>query len=227
MSNNGPKSIIWLPANENKFGHATIQTNRYHMSLWPDGDVKADYGSLRTFTFGIPGSLVFHHDRDYALENKREPVIIELTNFSNRRLNETYECFLHYNDITPDRVTIDRGNDLVLRRELPEITLKRSLYSLRGKFFQSEDFYKSMQSCTTFCLGLLFNSYEGSGSIVSSVFNKISTYAFNDPDIKENNNWIIDDKNIIQVPRYNYLIETFRRYRTYSVFHELIFKRIS
>ncbi|RMZ97385.1 hypothetical protein BpHYR1_028700 [Brachionus plicatilis] len=198
MSNNGPKSILWLPADENKFGHATIQTNSYHMSFWPDGDVKLDYGLLRTFTFGIPGSIVFHHDRDYSLENKREPIVIELTNFSNRRLNETYEQLLHYNDITPDRVTIERGDDLVMRKIPPEISLKRSLYSLRGKFFYSEDFYKSMQSCTTFCLGLLFNSNEGGGSLVSSIFNRISSYAFNDPDIRQKNNWIFDDKNLIQ-----------------------------
>jgi hypothetical protein len=54
--------LLWEPASGNPFGHATIQTNTYHMSFWPDGNVKNDFGYFNTFKNGVKSSLVFHHD---------------------------------------------------------------------------------------------------------------------------------------------------------------------
>jgi hypothetical protein len=150
------------------------------MSLWPDGDCKKDYGYLKTFFAGVDASIVFHHNYDYYLEGKRDPLRFEIDYCSMKNINELYEEMLDYNDITYDNVTLERGDDIILQNKRPEMSLKRSLYSFEGPYLKGfspynkssiqstadlflikepvRDFYKYKQSCTTFCMNLLLNS---------------------------------------------------------------------
>ena len=163
--------MIWEPKKPNNpFGHAAIQTNTYHMSLWPDGDCKEDFGYAQTLVAGVDGSLVFHHQWDYQLEGKREPLQYNIDYCSMKEVEELYEEMLDFNDITHDKVTLDSGNEIITQNKTPEISLKKSAYSFEGKYLKPKslinyyefepirDFYKHKQSCTTFCMNLLLNS---------------------------------------------------------------------
>jgi hypothetical protein len=175
--------LIWEPKKPNNpFGHAAIQTNTYHMSLWPDGDCKEDFGYIQTFLYGVKGSLVFHHNFDYVLEGKREPLQYNIEYCSMKDVDVLYEEMLEFNDITPDKVTLDSGNEIINRGEKPEISLDKSKYSFKGKYLVEKTigrldpiksllpkwfpkwnepihhFYIRQQSCTTFCMNLLLNS---------------------------------------------------------------------
>ncbi len=132
------------------------------MSLWPNGDVKEDFGWLKTLG-GVPGCLVLHHDYDRYLEGRRDPKQYEVDYVSPKKVNTVYEEILNYNDITPDRVTLDSVEETTKRwllngKEPPEISLSKTPYSFEGEYFHTKDFYTNKQSCTTFCLGLLLNS---------------------------------------------------------------------
>jgi hypothetical protein len=74
------------------------------------------------------------------------------------KVNELYEEFLDYNNITHDNVTLERADEIIERKGKPEISLNRSLYSFEGSSSVLPYFYKEKQSCTTFCMGLLLNS---------------------------------------------------------------------
>ena len=162
--------LIWdKDGNENPYGHAAVQTRTYHMSLWPDGDVKRDFGTWNTLTNGCRGALNYHHHVDCILERGRKPKIYTLEGISEYKVNSAYEEMLHYNDITPDTVTLEaaqeklnKGVSLYGSVELgskysPEITLKRSLYTYLGINHGKDEFYKYKQSCTSFSLSVLKN----------------------------------------------------------------------
>ncbi len=146
--------MIWEPYGDNTYGHAAIQTKTYHMSLWPDGDVKEDYGRWSGIT-GVPGSLNFHHNYDRHLEGKRDPKIYNLESISYFNINEAYETVLEYNNITPDKVTLDEGEEILSNKNRPEIRLPKSIWCLEGNYYTNDNFYKYPQSCTTFSLALL------------------------------------------------------------------------
>lgn len=152
---NATTVLLWEPESRNPYGHATIQTGIYHMSLWPDGDVKNDYGTVNTYMNGITGSLVYHHNLDYLLEGKREPKRYPLENISTSSINAAYEEMLNYNDITPDRVTLEEGGKKCEERKRPEITLSNTRYTFKGVNYEEEEFYKFPQSCTSFSLSIL------------------------------------------------------------------------
>src|SRR5690348_1942130 len=83
--------LIWDPVEpNNRYGHAAIQTNVYHMSLWPDGDTKQDYGEWATIN-GVPASLNFHHRYDKSLEGNRIPKQYDLNHLSQSKINQAYE----------------------------------------------------------------------------------------------------------------------------------------
>lgn len=150
--------MIWRPTYDNHYGHAALQTQKYHMSFWPDGDVKQDLGVLETFVKGVQSSLVFHQNLDYFLEVNENPEIIRIDSLVNeKKLNELYEEMLNYNNITPDTVTLEKGEKITRKELRPEISLEKSLYSSCGEAYTSNDFYRYKQSCTTFSLGLLVN----------------------------------------------------------------------
>lgn len=130
------------------------------MSLWPDGDLKQDLGVVEAFIVGVKGSIVIHHNYDRYLEGKRDPIQINLEKFSSQRLNRTYEQFLVYNNIEPETATLQAGQIMIDRKERPEISLPKSLYSYTSNKYLEDDFFEYKQSCTTFCVSLLINSME-------------------------------------------------------------------
>ena len=155
-----PIALIWLPEGENKYGHATLHTDTYHMSLWPDGDVKEDLGVVEAFKDGVKGKIVIHHNLDRYFEDRRDPIQISLKEFSSQRLNRTYERFLAYNNIAPETATLEAGQIMIDDKTRPEIKLKKSLYSYTSNKYWEDDFFEYKQSCATFCMSLLINSME-------------------------------------------------------------------
>ncbi len=168
---NATTVLLWEPDVDNTYGHATVQTKTYHISLWPDGDVKNDFGVWNTLTKGVPGSLNFHHQLDYILEGKRKPKQYFLEKIPALKVDQAYEEMLEYNDITPDRVTLNAGEEQVLKKIKPEISLSKSLYSFKGGGCIKDGFYKYPQSCTTFSASLLNIANEG---IVEEYLNRVS-----------------------------------------------------
>ena len=132
--------MLWEPNKpSNPYGHAAIQTNTYHMSLWPDGDCKEDFGFFQTLLVGVDGSLVFHHNYDYILEGRREPLQYDIEYCSMKKVDELYEEMLDYNNITCDNVTLESGNEILKRNERPEISLKKSAYSFKGMYLKEKN----------------------------------------------------------------------------------------
>jgi hypothetical protein len=158
------------------------------MSLWPDVEGKENFGLSLSCLFGVKGSLVFHHHHDFELEGRTEPLQYKIEYCKMKKVDELYEEMLDYNEITPDKVTLDRGNELITQNNYPEISLKKSQYSYSGMYLKGScfmfqdnhffgrllneiyyndlhrphepirDFYKHKQSCTTFCMNLLLNT---------------------------------------------------------------------
>ena len=177
--------MVWRPnPPDNEFGHVAINTNRYHISLWPQGMVKYHRGDVSVLT-GIPASLHFHHDYDKYLEGNRNPVCYTIDYISIRELNSKYEDMLHYNDITPDLVTLDMAEEKISKWidsgkrkddiNKPEITLKNTLYSFKGGCSICSDFYKFRHSCTTLALGFLINSETDGRLKNGSLFEKMTS----------------------------------------------------
>ena len=67
-----PTVYIWCPDKDHPYGHAALQTNKYHISFWPDVDT-SELGKARAIGKGVPGCLVFHHELDHFHEGKRLP----------------------------------------------------------------------------------------------------------------------------------------------------------
>lgn len=151
--------LYWEPTTGHEYGHVALQTDKYHMSLWPCGSVK-ERGALITATSGIQATLNFHHDYDKELEGHRNPTnIIDISCLvSKTKLNEIYETILRYNGINPADVTLEKGDALYEEHVKPEVELTKTLYSYLGVHYTSETFYKNKQSCTTFATGLILSS---------------------------------------------------------------------
>lgn len=167
--------LIWEPNDRHKYGHAALQTNVYHMSFWPDGDVKNCYDDSGVttrnrsldvlFGGGVPGSLNFDESYDNYLEGEkddkgkhlrsRRPEKIPLNNVPTRWIHQAYEELLGFNDITPDRVTREEGARISLGEEgVPSIGLTKTFWSLNGDITPYH-FFEHQQSCATFSLNLL------------------------------------------------------------------------
>jgi len=67
-----PIIFIWCPDKDHPYGHAALQTNKYHISFWPDVDT-SELGKARAIGKGVPGCLVFQHELDRFHEGKRLP----------------------------------------------------------------------------------------------------------------------------------------------------------
>jgi hypothetical protein len=50
--------LIWRPKGSNKYGHVAMQTEKYHMSLWPDGRVKEDLSSIDAAGVGVKAGKI-------------------------------------------------------------------------------------------------------------------------------------------------------------------------
>jgi len=173
-----------MPAGENRYGHVSLETSRYYLSVWPRGDIKERGESVQAATTGVDADVVYHRDLDYYLESKRTPEIIALDQIPDKDVNSLLEDFLRYNDINPADVTLEaaeRKIEAFLRTEnvddWPVKKLSKTRYRYVGKGlhqlgdFWHEDavqrnaaidawarlgkFYWNPQSCTSFVLNVI------------------------------------------------------------------------
>lgn len=187
--------LIWEPnPPQNAYGHAAIQTDKYHMSFWPDGKVD-EMGRKKCLTEGVPASLVFHHLYDKQLEGKRPATYtISLRNVDMEMVNMAYEELLNYNGVPHSDASLDTAEELIEQimsnpeiKKLPSVSLNKTLYSFWGNFrdgidfingiIRERDFYKYKQSCTTFCLSLLLYQVGSSDddNINRKMYNKFAS----------------------------------------------------
>ncbi|XP_046461447.1 uncharacterized protein LOC124207856 [Daphnia pulex] len=98
-----PTVYIWYPDKNNRYGHAALQTDKYHISFWSEQDVK-DCGKGTAATVGIPGSLVIHQKRDMELEGNRLPTATyQIVTVTNEAINRIHEEFIDIDTTTSIR----------------------------------------------------------------------------------------------------------------------------
>lgn len=86
--------FIWrADDNGNKYGHAAMQTDKYYISFWPEGNKKA-VDAIPWFTSTLKGALIFHRNFDKYLEGNRDPVTYKIPEIPDAIINEIYEKFL-------------------------------------------------------------------------------------------------------------------------------------
>ena len=126
-----PTVYIWYPDKDHPYGHAALQTDKYYISFWPDGDVKNDLGVARAVAGkGVPASLVFHPELDRFYEGIRLPTgRYEIVGATDEAINLVYEEFLHYNGIDPEDVTLQASEQLIEKSEKPEVSLPETKYN--------------------------------------------------------------------------------------------------
>jgi hypothetical protein len=82
-----PTVYIWYPDKDNKYGHASLQMDKYHISFWPDGDLEELLGS-KPIHNRVPGCLVFHQELDRSNEGNRLPTgIYKISKVSDEAIN--------------------------------------------------------------------------------------------------------------------------------------------
>jgi hypothetical protein len=124
-----PTVYIWSPDENSRYGHAALQTDKYHISFWSEEAV-ADCGKMRTVTEGIPGSLVFHQKRDMELEENRLPTATyQIGSVTNEAINRIHEEFLLYNKIHPADVTMEAAEKLLEDKKTPEVLVGKTPYT--------------------------------------------------------------------------------------------------
>jgi hypothetical protein len=168
-----PIVYIWSPDEENKYGHASLQTDKYHISFWPNGSVKRDFGVWETAFDGVEAALFFHQELDRYYEgNRKATAMYQIVNATDEAINRVHEEFLHYNGIEPEEVTLEAAEKITEKKEEPMKTVSKTKYSfvadlVRDKrktkskwetFLHGENipFYHEKQSCVSFC----FNTIE-------------------------------------------------------------------
>lgn len=123
-----PTVYIWSPDENSRYGHAALQTDKYHISFWSE-DTVADCGKRRTITEGIPGSLVFHQQLDMEYEEDRLPKTYQIDSVTNEAINRIHEEFLLYNDIDPADVTMEAAEKLLEDKKTPEVPVGKTPYT--------------------------------------------------------------------------------------------------
>ena len=102
------KVYVWLPAEGNTYGHVALETDRYYMSFWPRGNIKADGEGLKAAGEGVDADIVYHRDLDFHLEGKRKPGVIDLPyKVKDSAINNVLERFLRDNGVDPEDVTLE------------------------------------------------------------------------------------------------------------------------
>ena len=174
------KVYVWLPAEGNTYGHVALETDRYYMSFWPRGDIKADGEVVKAAARGVDADIVYHRDLDFHLEGKREPEVINLpvNKVKDSAINDVLERFLRDNNVDPADVTLEaaeRKIDDFLRTgsfdDHPQKQLSLTRYAYVSKFADATfinflDAYgktrislRDPQSCTTFVLNAIVLSF--------------------------------------------------------------------
>ena len=152
-----PTVYIWYPDKDHPYGHAALQTDKYHISFWPDGDVKNDLGVARAVAGnGVPGCLIFHPELDRFYEGIRLPTgIYELDQekVTDEAINRIHEKFLHYNGIDTADVTLEAGEKLVDQSTPPEVSVSKTKYAivLYNIIYPSDFYYEYVNNCVSFC----------------------------------------------------------------------------
>jgi len=176
------KVYVWMPAEGNPYGHVAMETDRYYMSFWPRGNIKADGEGLKAAGEGVDADIVYHRDLDFHLEGKREPEVIDLpvNKVKDSAINDVLERFLRDNNVDPADVTLEaaeRKIDDFLRTgsfdDHPQKQLSLTRYSYLSEFalrefpklrefknFVDDDgkpviSLRNRQSCTTFVLNAI------------------------------------------------------------------------
>ncbi|XP_046656480.1 uncharacterized protein LOC124349717 isoform X2 [Daphnia pulicaria] len=125
-----PTVLIWLPEGANIYGHAALQTDKYHISFWPFKGKR-----FRFSESSITGRLHFHEQLDCISEGSPEkprgPTSRhEIVNVTNEVINREYEKFLRYNEINPEEVTLEAASRKYFQLCHRQLPLTR--YSLIG-----------------------------------------------------------------------------------------------
>ena len=175
-----PCISIWLPnlrdvfnkgilrEIDNKAGHVTLTTNKYHISFWPARffkDGQNSYTDGVDFVRGVEGCLVLNRKIDCQYEGDSDPIeySIDATN-SNEDINSVYEEFLNYNGINPQDVTLAKGEELYQmgNDELSKKLFHRTKYSFSAELVSGKEsshsrraFYHQQQSCVSFVFNLI------------------------------------------------------------------------
>jgi hypothetical protein len=157
-----PLLRVWYPKGSNKYGHVSIQTNKYYMSFWPKEHTRKE-SSFKTEAAlsGVDASIIFHPNYDCLLEGGRFPDKREWINGCTfRALDKLYEKFLDYNGIDPATVTLERAEEIRESNEsvqegkerIPVKDLGQTNYSFLPQLsYKSErPFYYKAQSCVSF-----------------------------------------------------------------------------
>ena len=178
-----PKVLIWKPEEENEVGHVALKTDKYYVSIWPARYLKVKrlfrWVDAVTFMGGVKGSLVLNINVDREREGDRDSSVeYDISEaVTNEDLNPIIEEFLLYNEINLENVTLERGEELFLKRqeyeklspkqaekvkepEQPETSLLKTKYSisaelLSGKKKEAEPFYHKQQSCVSLIFNLI------------------------------------------------------------------------
>jgi len=172
------KVYVWMPAEGNPYGHVAMETDRYYMSFWPRGDIKADGEGLKAAGEGVDADIVYHRDLDFHLEGRRKPEVINLpvNKVKDSAINDVLERFLRDNNVDPADVTLEAAERKIVDflrtssfddRPEKQLSLTRYAYLSEypnnfNKFINFVDgdgepviSLRNPQSCTTFVLNAI------------------------------------------------------------------------
>jgi hypothetical protein len=122
-----PVVMIWEPDDDNKYGHAAVQTDKYHMSFWPK---QMKYLKL-VVSGGVTAELVYHNLEDKERETDRIPNMYDIKNTTDAQINRVYEDFLEYNGVDCESVTLERGKEMHNSKKDACIPLSKTKYNFR------------------------------------------------------------------------------------------------
>ncbi len=155
------------------------QTDKYHMSFWPAGDIKEELGAVNAALSGVPASLVFHQNLDFKLEGNRVPEQYEIKVATNAQINEVYEQVLAYNRVDQDKVTLIRGQRHCDRGDRPELDLPKdkTLYTYIPQLVRDKESERKAKEDPSMMENLFSGVHKPwycfSQSCVSFVFNLV------------------------------------------------------
>jgi hypothetical protein len=177
-----PTVYIWYPDKDHPYGHAALQTAKYHISFWPDGDT-SELGKTRAVLKGVPGSLHFHHELDRYCEGNRLPTgIYKILYATDEAINRIYEEFLQYNGIDPADVTLEAGEKLVRQNKRPEVSVSLTKYAFvpDQAIDYSLKFYTHENNCVSTCCNMILTANPKSflNKILLGMFDVVTLQIF-------------------------------------------------
>lgn len=177
-----PLVRVWLPDENNEYGHVSLQTNKYYMSFWPQGQKNGKKGNIEKFC-GAPACIIFHPDFDCHEEGERFPnhkLPVPIAQCSD--MDRLYERFLAYNGIDKEEVNLENGCEIRNRNpeELENTRIEKNLGETRYTFVpklqykNEEPFYSKGQSCVSFVYHMIeWSKYSDSKKVKIEFFGKL------------------------------------------------------